>query len=410
MFLDEKIEQIRADFTYLDEEKTGKKIIYLDNAATSQKPIQVIDAVSNYYKYQNANPHRGAHYLSILATNLYENSRQSVADFINAKSANEIVFTRSTTESINLIAYTYGLDNIKKDDEIIVTLLDHHSNFVPWQFVAKKTGAKLRLVHITDNFELDMDEFNSYISDKTKLVAFTGCSNLTSYMPDVKYIIGKAKEVGATTVLDGAQTIPHKKVDVQDLDVDFFAFSGHKMLAPLGIGVLYGKEKLLNEMSPFNYGGDMIEYVYEQESTFAKAPTKFEGGTQNVGGVVGLCAAIEYMNNLGLENIFIREQELTKYAYENLKKLDFVDIYYPATNEHTGSAISFNVKQVHPHDVATILDESGIAIRSGHHCVMPAHIYLGINASCRASFAFYNTKEEIDEFLTHLEDVRRIFA
>ena len=410
MFLDDKIEQIRSDFPYLDEKKVGKKVVYLDNAATSQKPVQVIDAVADYYKYQNANPHRGAHYLSMVATDLYESARKKTADFINAKSENEIIFTRSATESLNLLTYSYGLNNVKSGDEIIVTLLDHHSNMVTWQFVAKKFGAKLNIVHLNDNFELNIEEYESYLNEKTKIVAFTGCSNLTSYMTDAKDMIKKAKKFGATTVLDVAQLIPHKKVDVQDLDVDFLVFSGHKMLAPMGIGVLYGKEDLLNSMPPFNYGGDMIEYVYEDSATFAESPARFEGGTQNVGGAVGLSKAIDYINKIGMNNIYKREKELTHYAYENMKTLDYLDIYFPETERDTGSAIAFNVKDVHPHDVATILDESGIAIRSGHHCVMPAHVYLDINASCRMSMSFYNTKSEIDSFLTHLEDVRRIFG
>lgn len=410
MILDDKIEKIRGDFPYLDEKEMGRKIIYFDNAATTQKPIQVIDAEANYYKYHNANPHRGAHYLTVKATDAYENARDKVAKFINAKKSNEIIFNRNASEGLNTVAYSYALNNLKKGDEIIVSILEHHSNLVTWQFVAEKTGAKLNIVHLNDDFGPDMKEYESYLNKNTKLVALTGASNVTSYIPDVKKMIAMAKEKGAVTVLDAAQLIPHKRVDVQELDCDFLVFSGHKMIAPMGIGVLYGKEELLNNMTPFLYGGEMIEYVYEDHSTFAKAPARFEAGTVNVGGAVGLKAAIEYMEKIGLDSIFEREEAIADYAYENMKEMDFVEMYYPRDKNHRGSNISFNIKNVHPHDAASILDSFGIAVRSGHHCAMPLHKCLKLNSSCRASFAFYNTKEEIDYFIEKLPKVLEVFS
>lgn len=409
MILDDKINDIRADFPYLDEKKMGRRIIYFDNAATTQKPAYVIDKVADYYKYHNANPHRGAHFLTVKATQAYDDARAKTAEFINAKSPNEVIFTRNSTESLNLIAYSYALNNLKPGDEIITTVLDHHSNFVTWQFVSEKTGAKLKIVHLNDDFGPDLDEYKSYLNHKTKLVSLTGASNVTSYTPDIKLMVSLAKETGAVAVVDAAQMIPHNIVDVQDIGCDFLVFSGHKILSPMGIGVLYGKEELLNSMPPFMYGGDMIEYVYEDKSTFAKSPERFEAGTANVGGAVGLKAAIEYMENIGLDAIHQRERELADYAYDRLSALDYMDMYFPRDEAHRGCNIPFNVKDVHSHDVASILDSYGIAVRSGHHCAMPLHTLLGINSSCRASFAFYNTKEEIDYFADKLDEVRRIF-
>ena len=407
MLLDDKIVKIREDFSYLNEQKLGRKIIYLDNAATSQKPNCVIDAVSDYYKYQNANPHRGAHYLTVKATEAYENARSSIAKFINAKSSDEIIFTRNTTESLNLIAYSYALENLKKDDEILITILEHHSNFTTWHYVAEKTGAKLKIVYLDDNFSVDMTDFENKLTSKTKLVSVTGASNVTSCMPDIEKIVELSHKNGAIVVVDGAQLAPHKKVDMQKINCDFFAISGHKMLSPMGIGILYGKKDILDNMKPFMYGGEMIEYVYEDHSTFTLSPTRFEAGTMNVGGAIGLAKAIEYMEAIGMDNIYERERQLSEYAVSQLNKIPYIDIYYPQNAKNVGSAIAFNVKEIHPHDVASILDNFNIAVRSGHHCAMPLHKYLKINASCRASISFYNTKQEIDEFLTHLEDVRR---
>ena len=407
MLLDDKIEKIRSDFPYLNEKDMGRKIIYLDNSATSQKPISVIKAVEEYYKFQNANPHRGAHYLTVKSTDAYEGVREKVAKFINAKQSAEVIFTRNTTESLNLIAYSYALENLRKGDEILITILEHHSNFVTWQFVAEKTGAILKIAYLNEDFCLDMDDFKKKLSDKTKIVAFTGASNVTSYMSDVEEIVKLAHEKGAIAIVDAAQLAPHKAVDVQKMDCDFLAISGHKMLSPMGIGILYGKRQILDSMKPFMYGGEMIEYVYESHSTFAELPSKFEAGTVNVGGTVGLGAAIDYINNIGIDNIYKRESELVSYLVTEMNKIPYVDIYYPQKAKNRGAAVAFNVKEVHPHDTASILDSYNIAVRSGHHCTMPLHAYLNINASCRASLMFYNTKEEIDEFLSHLEDVRR---
>lgn len=403
------VEKIRADFPYLDSEKVGKEVIYLDTGATSQKPAYVIDAVDEYYRYSNANPHRGAHYLSWKATEAYEETREVVKDFIGARKSSEIVFTRSTTEALNLLAYSYGLNNLKKDDEILITILDHHANLVPWQMVAKKTGAKLVYAYLNDDYGLDYDDLKSKINENTKIVSVTGASNVTGELIDSKLITKWAHEVGAISIVDGAQIIPHVKTDVKDIDCDFLAFSGHKMFSPMGIGVLYGKYELLDKLEPFNYGGDMIEYVYEQESTFQEPPIKFEAGTPNVGGVLGLKAAIEYVEKIGMDEIFAYEHELTSYAYDLIKDIPNIKIFYP-TNGKAGSVISFTFTDIHPHDIATILDSKGIAVRSGHHCAMPLHGYLGISATARASFSIYNTKEEAEIFARELKNVRKVMG
>lgn len=403
------VEKIRADFPYLDSEKVGKEVIYLDTGATSQKPAYVIDAVDEYYRYSNANPHRGAHFLSWKATEAYEETREVVKDFIGARKASEIVFTRSTTEALNLLAYSYGLNNLKKDDEILITILDHHANLVPWQMVAKKTGAKLVYAYLNDDYGLDYDDLKSKINEKTKIVSVTGASNVTGELIDSKLITKWAHEVGAISIVDGAQLIPHVKTDVKDIDCDFLAFSGHKMFSPMGIGVLYGKYELLDKLEPFNYGGDMIEYVYEQESTFQEPPIKFEAGTPNVGGVLGLKAAIEYVEKIGMDEIFAYEHELTSYAYDLIKDIPNIKIFYP-TNGKAGSVLSFTFTDIHPHDIATILDSKGIAVRSGHHCAMPLHGYLGISATSRASFSIYNTKEEAETFARELKNVRKVMG
>lgn len=403
------VEKIRADFPYLDSEKVGKEVIYLDTGATSQKPAYVIDAVDEYYRYSNANPHRGAHFLSWKATEAYEETREVVKDFIGARKASEIVFTRSTTEALNLLAYSYGLNNLKKDDEILITILDHHANLVPWQMVAKKTGAKLVYAYLNDDYGLDYDDLKSKINEKTKIVSVTGASNVTGELIDSKLITKWAHEVGAISIVDGAQLIPHVKTDVKDIDCDFLAFSGHKMFSPMGIGVLYGKYELLDKLEPFNYGGDMIEYVYEQESSFQEPPIKFEAGTPNVGGVLGLKAAIEYVEKIGMDEIFAYEHELTSYAYDLIKDIPNIKIFYP-TNGKAGSVISFTFTDIHPHDIATILDSKGIAVRSGHHCAMPLHGYLGISATARASFSIYNTKEEAEIFAKELKNVRKVMG
>ena len=403
------INKIRADFPYLDSENVGKEVIYLDTAATSQKPIQVIEAVEKYYKYKNANPHRGAHFLSYEATQAYENSRDYIQKYLGAEHREEVIFTRNATEALNLISYSYALENIKEGDEILITILEHHANVVPWQQVAKKTGAKLVYAYLNDDHSLDYDDLKSKINEKTKIVSFTGASNVTGEIIDVKKIVGWAHEVGAIAIVDAAQLIPHIKVDVADLDCDFLVFSGHKLLSPMGVGVLYGKREILEEMEPFNTGGDMIEYVYEQESTFAELPYKFEAGTQNVGGVIGLAEALRYMENIGVDEIFNHESDLTRHAYNLIKDYPHIKTFYPE-GKKTGAVLAFTFDDIHPHDIASILDSKGVAVRSGHHCAMPLHKYLGVSSTARASFALYNTKEEAEIFAKELLNVRKVMG
>ena len=405
----ERVNQIRSEFPYLNEEKMGRKIVYFDNGATSQKPQCVIDALSNYYSYQNANPHRGAHYLGMLATDLYESARKTTQEFLNAKSVDEVIFVRNTTEALNLIAYSYGLDKLKAGDEILISIVEHHSNLVTWQYVAQKTGATLRYVYLNEKNEIDMDQYKQALNEKTKVVALAGASNTVGGVIDVKEVVRLAHEVGAVVSLDCAQMAPHVVMDVQDWDVDFLSFSGHKMYAPMGIGVLYGKFEILDSMVPYMYGGDMIEYVYEQNTTFAPVPARFEAGTQNVGGAVALAEAIKFMQRIGIDNIHEHELALTDYCYKKMAELDFVEIY--STDSYLRSPlINFNIKGIHSHDVSTVLDTYDIAIRTGHHCAMPLHTKLNLNSTCRVSFAVYNTFEEIDFFIDKLKEVRKVMG
>ncbi len=395
---------IKKDFPILE-----KGITYLDSGATTQKPIQVINAVDEYYKTMNANPHRGAYSLSIEATEIYENTRTKIAKFINAKSREEIIFSKNATESLNLIAYSYGMENLKKDDEIVISIMEHHSNLVPWQKVSKVTSSKLNYMYINSEFEIPDEEIENKISDKTKIVGITHVSNVLGTINNIEKIIKYAHKKGAIVIVDASQSIPHMRIDVQKLDADFLVFSGHKMLAPLGIGVLYGKKELLNKMTPFLMGGDMIEYVHEQETTFAPLPNKFEAGTQNVGGVVGLGSAIDYIENLGYDKIREIEQEIVNYAEEKLRKLDYLDLYLTPNKENHSGVISFNIKGVHPHDVASILDSNGVCVRSGNHCAQPLMRYLGIDSTCRASFYIYNTKEDVDKLVSSLDKAYNMF-
>ena len=353
-------EKIKRDFPILE----NKNITYLDSGATTQKPIQVIKAVDEFYEKYNANPHRGAYSLSVEATEVYENTRTKISKFINTKHREEIIFTKNASEALNLIAYSYGLENLKKEDEIVISIMEHHSNLVPWQFVAKKTGSNLNYMYINDEYELSEEEIKSKITDKTKIVGITHVSNVLGTINNVKEIIKYAHKKGAIVVVDCSQSIPHMKIDVQELDADFIVFSGHKMLAPLGIGVLYGKKELLNKMNPFLMGGDMIEYVYEQETTFAPLPNKFEAGTQNVEGVIGLGTAIDYIEELGYDKIQEIEHEVVSYAREELSKLDYLTLYTTPNTKNHSSVISFNIKGVHPHDVASILDSENVCVRS----------------------------------------------
>ena len=351
---------IKEDFPLLQ----NQDIAYLDSGATTQKPKQVIEEIKKFYENYNANPHRGAYTLSMEATEVYENTRTKIAKFINAKHREEIIFSKNASESLNLIAYSYGMENLKKDEEVVISIMEHHSNLVPWQKVCKVTGSNLKYMYINDEFELSDEEIEEKITDKTKIVGITHVSNVLGTINNVKRIIQYAHKKGAVVVLDASQSIPHMKIDVQDLDADFVVFSGHKMLAPLGIGILYGKREILNKMSPFLMGGDMIEYVYEQETTFAPLPNKFEAGTQNVEGGVGLGAAIDYIQNIGYEKIQEIEDEIVSYAREELKKLDYITLYMTPNSQNHSSVISFNINGVHPHDVASILDSEGVCVRS----------------------------------------------
>lgn len=406
----EEILDIRKDYPFLNLKVNGEKIVYLDNAATTQKPQVIIDNIAKFYRGENGNPHRGAHYLAMKSTEVYEGARETVRKFINAKSPNEIVFVRNATEALNLLAYSYGLNNLKKGDEILISIMEHHSNLVPWQMVAKKTGAILKYLYVDKDGQIPFEEIENKVNKNTKIFSCTLASNVLGTVPDAKKIIKYVrKNSDAVIISDGAQYVPHHKIDVCDLDCDFLAFSGHKMYSATGIGVLYGKEELLNSISPFLSGGDMIEYVYEDKSTFLKSPQRFEAGTQNVEGVVSLAAAINYVESIGLEKIDEYEKYLTKYCYEKISKLDYLDVY-TTPDEDRAPVISFNFKQAHPHDVASILDNYGIAVRSGHHCAQVLHRFLGCNFSVRASFAIYNTVEEVDYFIEHLEDVRRMLG
>lgn len=395
----------KKDFPLIE----NKDITYLDSGATTQKPIQVIEAVENFYKNYNANPHRGAYSLSMDATEIYENTRTKIAKFINARYREEIIFSKNATESLNLIAYSYGLDNLKNNDEIVLSIMEHHSNLVPWQNVAKKTGAKLNYMYINDEFELSDEEIENKITDKTKIVGITHVSNVLGTINNVEKIIKYAHKKGAVVIVDSSQSIPHMKIDVQKLDADFLVFSGHKMLAPLGIGVLYGKKEILNDMNPFLMGGDMIEYVHEQTTTYAPLPNKFEAGTQNVEGVIGLGTAIDYIENIGYDKIQEIEAEVVNYAKQELSKLDFLKLYLTPNKENHSSVISFNIKGVHPHDVASILDNYGVCVRSGNHCAQPLLRYIGIDSTCRASFYFYNTKEDVDKLVEALKKAYCMF-
>ena len=396
---------IKKDFPIFE----NRNITYLDSGATTQKPIQVIKAIDEFYEKNNANPHRGAYTLSVDATEEYENTRNKISKFINSRFPEEIIFTKNASEALNLIAYSYGLDNLKKEDEVVISIMEHHSNLVPWQFVTKKTDSILKYMYINEEYELSMEEVKNKITEKTKIVGITHVSNVLGTINNVKEIIKYAHKQGAIVILDASQSIPHMKIDVQELDADFVVFSGHKMLAPLGIGVLYGKREILNRMRPFLMGGDMIEYVYEQETTFAPLPNKFEAGTQNVEGVVGLGAAIDYIQKIGYDEIQKRENEILEYARNELSKLEFLKLYFTPNKENHSSVISFNINGVHPHDVASILDSYNICVRSGNHCAQPLMRFLGIDSTCRASFYIYNTKEDVDKLVQALKKAYEMF-
>ena len=389
----------------------GRPIVYLDNGATTQKPETVIRAVADYCTYCNANPHRGAYELSVKATDIYERARVRTQQFIGAARPEEVVFTKNATEALNLVAYSYGLANVREGDEIVITISEHHSNIVPWQFVAKSRGAVLKYIYLGEDGNLSEADIAQQVTERTKIVAVTQVSNVLGLVNDVRAVADRAHAVGAVVVVDGSQSVPHIKVDVQAMDADFFAFSGHKMLSPMGIGVLYGKYNILDAMPPFLFGGDMIDYVGEQETTFAELPAKFEAGTQNVSGASGLIAAIDYLDKIGFDRIEAIERDLLSYALPQLRELPFVELYGgDSTRGNKTGIITFNVKDVHPHDVSTILDSYGVAIRAGHHCAQPLMRYLGQNATCRASFYLYNTHEDIDQFIAALKKVRGVLG
>lgn len=398
--------KIRSQFPLL----SNRDMVYLDNAATSQKPQCVIDAVNEFYQKNNANPGRGLYELSIDCTNQYEEARQTVADFINAKEKETIIFTRNASESLNLIAYSYGMHNLKEGDEIIVNIAEHHSNILPWRNVARHTGAVIKYYDIEQDGEVKVEKLAEMITDKTKIITLAQISNVFGRLNDIKAITRIAHEKGIVVVCDGAQSVPHIPVDVQDLDVDFLAFSGHKMFAPMGIGVLFGKRELLEAMPPFLYGGEMIEYVTREGETYAPIPEKFEAGTVNAAGAIGLAAAIRYIQSYGMEFIEEREYQLTKYAMEKMSEIPNVHLIGSDKPEEHHGILTFKIDGVHPHDIAAIFDSEKIGVRAGHHCAQPLHLHIGIMSTTRASLAFYNTKEDIDAFIACLGKIRGLMG
>jgi cysteine desulfurase/selenocysteine lyase len=402
------VQQLRLDFPILGQSVRGKALVYLDNAATSQKPRSVIEAVSRFYASENANIHRGVHYLSERATAAYDAVRARVAGFVNAASAGEIVFTRGTTEGINLVAQSWARSQLRPGDEILLTEMEHHSNIVPWQLVASQTGATVRAVPITDAGELDLAGFDRLLTDRTRVLAVTHVSNALGTINPVRWLVARARERGVITVIDGAQSAPHLPVDVQALGCDFFAFSGHKVFGPTGVGVLYGRAELLEAMPPWQGGGDMIETVTLERSTYARPPARFEAGTPMIAEVIGLGAALEYVERVGHGAIGSWEEELLAYATERVRELDGIRLI--GTAREKAAVLSFVVEGVHPHDVGAVLDDDGIAIRAGHHCAQPVMRRFGVPATARASFAFYNTRDEVDTLVRGLRRVRAVFA
>lgn len=401
------IQEIRRQFPILNEQVNGHPLVYLDSAATSQKPLAVIEKIDEYYKKYNSNVHRGVHTLGSMATDGYEGAREKVRNFLHASSVEEIIFTRGTTTSINIVAQSYGEANLQEDDEIVLTYMEHHSNIIPWQQAAKRTGAKLKYLPMNEDGTLSMADVKEAVGPKTKIVAVTHVSNVLGTVNPVKEIAEIAHANDAVIVVDGAQGAPHIKVDVQELDCDFYAFSGHKMGGPTGIGVLYGKKALLNNMEPVEFGGEMIDFVGLHESTWKELPWKFEGGTPIIAGAIGLGAAIDFINSVGFDTIESHEKELAGYAMEVLSNVDGLTIYGP--KERAG-VVTFNIDDVHPHDVATVLDSEGIAIRAGHHCAQPLMKWLDVSSTARASFYIYNTKEEVDRLAEGLIKTKEYFG
>lgn len=404
------IQQIRKDFPILNRKINGKPLVYLDNAATTQKPRQVIDALVDYYENHNANIHRGIHTLAEEATSMYENAREKIAKFIGADSSKEIIFVRNSTEAINLVAYSWGRTFLKSGDEIVLSESEHHSNLVPWQLLAKEKGVKLLFIPLNKEGYLDLSYFKKMLSSKVKLVSLIHISNVLGAINPVSEIGRLAHDVGAKFLIDGAQSVPRMPINVKDLNCDFLVASGHKMLGPTGIGFLYGKEELLEKMPPFLGGGDMIREVYLDYSVWNEIPFKFEAGTPNIADAIGLGVAVDYLENIGMDNIFAHEKELTRYTLEKLSEISGITIYGPKTTDSKTGVVSFTLKGVHPHDVAQILDQEGIAIRSGFHCAMPLHQKFKLHSTCRASFYIYNTIEEIDKLVQGIGKVKKTFT
>jgi len=404
---------VRNDFPVLHQEVHGKPLVYLDNAATSQKPKAVLDAVRNYYELDNANVHRGVHTLSSRATDAYEGARDKVAAFVNAAHREEIIYTRNASEAINLVAYAWGMNTLQSGDEVILTVMEHHSNLIPWQMVAQKTGAVLKFVELTETQEFDLEQYKSLLSDKTKLVAVVHVSNTLGCINPVKEITSLAHAQGAKVLIDACQSLPHMPVDVQDIGCDWLVGSGHKMCAPTGIGFLYGKKDVLRAMPPFLGGGEMIADVFLDHSTYADIPHKFEAGTPAIGEAIALGAAVDYLMGIGMDKIHAYEQELTRYLFDQLNQLPEVTIYGPQPNadaSNRAALASFTTGAVHPHDLSTILDQAGVAIRAGHHCTQPLHRYIKAQSTARASLYFYNTTEEVDVFIEALKEAIEFFS
>src|SRR5690625_4473109 len=403
------VEAIRKEFPILEQEVNGHPLVYLDSSATAQKPLRVIEAVNDYYRFDNSNVHRGVHTLGSRATDKYEGAREKVRRFINAETTAQVIFNRGTTTGINTIASGYARHRLKEGDEIVVTEMEHHSNLIPWQQVAKSTGAQLKFIPMESDGTLTLEAVQGTITPNTKIVAVAHVSNVLGTVNPIKDIANITHENGAILVVDGAQGAPHTKVDVQEMDCDFYTFSGHKMCAPTGIGVLYGKRELLEEMEPFEFGGEMIDFVNLYDSTWKELPWKFEGGTPIIAGAIGLGAAIDFLNDVGLDNIAKHEEKLVAYTLETLNNLDGVTIYGP-DSEDRAAVITFNIGDVHPHDTATVLDAQGIAVRAGHHCAQPLMKWLNVTATARASFYLYNTVEEVDALAQGLTKAREYFG
>jgi cysteine desulfurase/selenocysteine lyase len=405
--------KVRADFPILHQKVHDHSLVYLDNAATSQKPTAVLEALQHYYQRDNANVHRGVHTLSSRATDAYEGARDKVAAFVNAATREEIIYTRNASEAINLVAYSWGMNHLQAGDEVILTVMEHHSNLIPWQLVTQRTGAILKFVELTDTQEFDLDHFKSLISEKTKLVSVVHVSNTLGCINPVEEITQIAHQHGARVLIDACQSVPHMPIDVQTIGCDWLVASGHKMCAPTGIGFLYGKLDVLRAMPPFLGGGEMIADVFLDRSTYADVPHKFEAGTPAIAEAIGLGAAVDYLSNLGMDNIHAYEQELTLYLFEQLNQIPEAKIYGPqpnATASNRAALASFTTGAVHPHDLSTILDQAGIAIRAGHHCTQPLHRYIHAQSTARASLYFYNTREEIDAFITSLKEAIEFFG